>query len=122
MYIERVQRPGINPRVAMVRLRRSINQACGLDELFPLLDQLSRKTEAMMNNRKLSESDIQQIEVPLTEIRLLLTAIAPTGCGSNVFFGEDTRIKDIVDRYRDAEGRIKEMRNDLARAKKPRVP
>jgi len=121
MYIERVQRNRIQPQAAMVHLRRSINQANGFDELLPLVDQLSRKAEVMMNGRKLTEADIQQIAVPLTEIRLLLTALSPRGNG-NDGPGEDSRVRDLADRYREMEGRIKELRNDLARTRIPRIP
>jgi hypothetical protein len=122
MYIERVQRPGIPPQVDKAHLRRAICQANGLGELLPLAVKLSQETEAIMNNRKLSESDVHRIAVPLAKIRLLLTTIAPRGRGPNEFFSENALVRDLVDRYLDIEGRIKEMRNDLARAKTPRVP
>ena len=35
---------------------------------------------------------------------------------------EDSLIRDLAESYRGLEGRIKEMRNDRARAKKPRIP
>ncbi|MEK6742781.1 MAG: hypothetical protein AABZ15_04195 [Nitrospirota bacterium] len=76
----------------------------------------------MMNDRRLTESDIHRIVVPLAKIRFLLTSIATSGCGSGDVSQEDALVSELVERYLNIEGRIKEMRNDLARAKKPCVP
>lgn len=122
MHIERLQRTGTRARVDTVHLRKAINQAKGLHELLPLVIILSRETASMMNDRRLTESDIHRIVVPLAKIRFLLTSIATSGCGSGDVSQEDALVSELVERYLNIEGRIKEMRNDLARAKKPCVP
>jgi len=122
MHIEHPQRTGIHTQAHPVLLRKAINEARGLGQLLTLVSMLSQETEALMNIRQLSDSDIHQIAVPLAKIRLLLTALAPLRCGREVNCREDALVRDLVDRFRDIEGRLKEMRNDLARSKKSLTP
>ena len=119
---ESVPGTGTHARTDTVHLRKAISQATGLGELLPLVAMLSQETETLMNGRKLSENDIHRIAAPLAHIRSLLTTLAPLGCETDGSFREDALVRDLLERYRDAEGRIKEMRNDLARAKKPCIP
>ena len=122
MYIQRVQRTGGHPLANIVHLRRAVDQAQGLRELLPLAAILSRKTETMVNGRKFSEDDIQQIAAPLAKISFLLTALTRLRNRHDRTGGDAPLVRDLAERYRDIEGRIKEMRNDLARAESSRVP
>ena len=122
MHIERKRRAGACNTTPADRLRGAMTGAKTLGELFPLVVMLLQWTEGMMNGRKLGEDDIQRIVVPLTRLRLLLTRIAPPARGAGHDDWEDTFVKALVERCRDIEGRIKEIRNDLAREKKTHVP
>lgn len=122
MYRARIQRTGIHTQVAKNQLWKAVSQAKDLGELLPLVDRLSRETESLMKSRSLSESDMRRIVAPLVKIRLLLTMIASPEYGSGKINKEDARIRDMVERYLDIEGRIKELRNDFARRAKPHVP
>ena len=117
MLREDVQRR-IHPRIDLVRIRKAISQAKSLDELLTLAVMLSHETEALLNDRTLNERDIHLIVVPLAQIRFLLTTMAPVEHGSGKVRTEDPHIRGLIDRYRDIEGRLKEMRNDLAAASK----
>jgi len=103
-------------------MRRAISRAQGIRELLPLVGMLSWETEAMMNRRELREDDIQRIAVPLIKIRLLLNALAPLGSRQDGIVREDPIIRSLADRFREMEGRIKEIRNDLARPGSSSVP
>ncbi|MHB8844699.1 MAG: hypothetical protein ACYC7L_08100 [Nitrospirota bacterium] len=122
MHIQRVRLTGTNSRAALADVRRAISKAQGLGELLPLVVMLLQETESMMNGRTLNEDDIRRIAAPLAKIRFLLTTIATRGCVPDDSSPEGALVRDLIEHYEDIEGRIKEMRNDLSGAHKPRRP
>ena len=122
MNKDRTQQNDAALKADMAYMQTAIGRARGLRELLPLVIMLSRETEAIISDQMLSESDIQQIAAPLSKIRILLAKVAAPGRGQNGFRREDALVAELADRYLDIEGRIKEMRNDLALTKKTRVP
>lgn len=119
MNIPHVRLTGIHSPAALADLRKAIGQARGLRDLLPLIVMLLQETEAMMNGRTLTENDIRRIAAPLAKIRFLLTTIAPGGHSQEDSSPEGALARDLIERYRDIEGRIKEMRNDLSGARNP---
>jgi hypothetical protein len=102
----------------MDHLTRAIGEAKDLGELLPLIVTLSQRTDDMLRRRRLSEDDLQQIARPLSTIRLLLTTLTSL---QNERDGNDTAqvssAAKLAERFLDLEGYIKELRNDLARAR-----
>jgi hypothetical protein len=76
----------------------------------------------MMREKDLSEEDIQQIALPLTKMRFLLTTIASRVHRAGEADRHDAGVVDLIERCRDIEGRLKELRNDIARANRPHTP
>jgi hypothetical protein len=118
-HLKQTETPG---RIDMRNIIRSIGQAKDLEDLLPLVDRLSRKTSDIMSEKDLSEGDIWQIALPLTKMRFLLTTIASRVHRAGDADRHDAGVVDLIDRCRDIEGRLKELRNDLARADRSRTP
>ena len=100
----------------MDELTNRINNAKGLDDLLPLIDTLSRETEAILSARVVREGDFDRILHPLIVIRILLNKLdmmLPKGDGN----AHAALIRKLTDRCLDLEGTMKETRNDRFRAK-----
>lgn len=118
-HLKQAETPG---RSDLSTIIRSIGQAKDLEDLLPLVDRLSRKTADIIGERDLSEVDIQQIALPLTKMRFLLTTIASRVHRAGEADRHDAGVVGMIERCRDIEGRLKELRNDIARADRSRTP
>ena len=118
-HLNQAEAPGRSDLRAIIG---AIGQARDLEDLLPLVDRLSRKTADMMREKDLSEDDIQQIALPLTKMRFLLTTISSRVHRAGDADRHDAGVVDLIERCRDIEGRLKELRNDIARANRPRTP
>jgi len=106
----------------MDRLTSSIVNARDLDELLPLMVTLSRKTQDLMTARQLREGEVRQLARPLELMRLLLTALASFERSSGAGAAGGSLAGDLAERYLELEGRVKELRNDLARQRSRFAP
>lgn len=122
MQIERVQRTGSCCAAHIADENSAIARAKGINDLFPLATLLLQRIEDMMASRTLSETDIQRIVVPLAGIRVRLMTVARPRSASPGPGGEGPLARVLAERCQSIEGRLKELRNDLAAAKGPRLP
>lgn len=101
----------------MDELLDRIHSAKGLDDLLPLIDHLSRETEALASRKVLLDSDFDRILRPIAIIRMLLGKLDLLAPGPE----HDPHvmiIRDLAARCMDLEGTLKEARNDRSRAGK----
>lgn len=95
------------------KIIKAISDAKCTGDLYPVLDALSNETERIVDTRSLNAEQACLIAQYLTEIRLLLTTMAgaevvPAGAAGR------TDAKKLAALYGEIEGRMKELRNDLA--------
>ena len=114
MRIEREHRTGSPARGTLTDLREAIDHAKGIADLLPMIVALLQETEAVIDGRTLNDDDIRLIATPLAKIRFLLTALAARGGDPVDSSREGALISELIERYQDIEGRLKEMRNDHA--------
>lgn len=104
--------------IVMDDVLKSISSAGSIDELFPILEWISKETERIVNAQKVSAMDVQKIAGYLTDIRLLLNELSHYQVWPDVRDLPASNGKTMAQRYLELEGKIKEIRNDLNRAMK----
>ncbi len=94
---------------------KEIGLARGIDGLLPLLGWLCRETERIISADRMRADDMHQITENLEQLRALLDEAARlisrmSGEGASALL-----VWELAARYRDLEGKAKEIRNDLQR-------
>jgi len=100
----------------MKDLLERIVRAQNLNDLLPLVDDLSRETDAIMDLPQISAEDLQRVLRPFETIRMLLSRLDLQGAGPEEDRRQTEVIRDLVRRCLDVEGKVKEARNDHIRA------
>jgi len=93
-------------------LQAEMQKAQGLEECLRLLPGLLDLAEASLDNPGANPCRLDQIAAYLAEIRFLLGEIEYLA-GNRL---NDPAVRHVADRYRELEGRVKELRNDRKRA------
>lgn len=100
----------------MDQLTERINNASCLDDLIPLIEAISRETEAMLGRNRLTERNFATILLPLAAMRSLLGRLdLLLSDPGSVSAAQAAVIRELAARCLDLEGRIKEKRNDRLR-------
>lgn len=97
----------------MDQIIRAIHNAKCTGDLYPALNALSNETERIITTHPLNAEEARLLAQYLTEIRLLLTSMAGSGGGPGRN-DETVAAERLAALYGEIEGRVKEMRNDLA--------
>jgi hypothetical protein len=97
----------------MENMPKAISQAGNLDDLFPILELMSRELVRIINAKRVVAGEVQNIAGYLTDIRLLLNElshreITPDGTGATAPSDKRGAV-----RYLELEEKMKEIGNDL---------
>lgn len=84
----------------------------GSPELSAALAAMADETERITGVYRLPYDDLADIACALADIRALLDEIALCAAGTGGKDGPWAACRTFAERYRDLEGRVKEMRND----------
>jgi len=84
------------------------------DELFQMLDGLSRKASEVLARRRAKAADVQLLAGYVAEIRHLLHELSLLSLRPGAPAAPHEQCRSLVERYLELEGMVKELRNDLA--------
>jgi hypothetical protein len=97
----------------MEQILRAIRNAKCMGDLYAALSALSNETERVVSTCPLNEEEARLLAQYLADIRSLLHRMAGSEAGSGCN-ERDSAAERLAVLYGEIEGRVKEMRNDLA--------